>query len=319
MLKSTVEEMNQIFDIIESYDSIVIFGHMNPDGDCVGSVMGLRAQLRQLFPNKKIYGVGTHPKYLPSYLEESDDVSDEIIKNSLAIMVDLSDLERVEDQRIHTAKEIVCFDHHIASKGKDYGFPVYRDTLAPSATYVLTKCLLERYHVINDEAAMYFYLGLVTDTGRFQFDSQPETMEVAALLLSHHVDYKRMYRELYKQTSRDLKYRAFIYNNYAFNGKVTYCVVRKEDYQKLGLTSNEASGKVNLLSMLDNHPMWVTFTQQEDDVIRVEFRSDGTYNVQIVAKQFGGGGHLAASGAKLTTFDDVDKVLEAMNKLEVLD
>ncbi len=308
------EEREQVFSALEKADSIVIFGHKNPDGDCVGSVLGMKHALNALFPEKKVYAVGTHPAYLP-VTEESDDVSDETIENSLALMVDLSDLDRVEDQRILKAPSIVCIDHHM--KQYDVSFPIVRDEKAPSATFIIAKCLMLRYGKIpTSQCASYLYMGLVTDSGRFQYDAEPETLEVAGKLVSYGVDYKSMYNALYRQSSLDLKYRSIIYQNFKFDGLVTYCLMDKKTYQELGLTQNEASGKVNLLSMLDDHPIWAFFTEQEDGTIRVELRSNGKYNVQKVATQFSGGGHLAASGCRLETFDRVQEVLDALNKAE---
>lgn len=309
------KEIEEIFTKLEKAESIVIFGHKNPDGDCVGSVEGMKDALLTLFPNKKVYSTGTHPKYLEDLFPSVDDVSLETIHNSLALMVDLSDIDRVEDQRIREAKEIVCIDHHM--KQYDLPFPVLRDEKAASATLIIAKCLLKRYGKIPSlNCATYLYIGLITDSGRFQFDSKEETFEVAKELVSCGVDYNHVYSILYSQTSTELKYRSIIYQNFKFSGLVTYVCITKEMYQQLNLTSNEASGKVNLLSLLDNHPMWVTFTEQEDGIIRVELRSDGHYNVQKVALQFNGGGHIPAAGCRLTSFDDVDKVLLAMNNAE---
>lgn len=307
--------LERIFETIESYPSIVIFGHKNPDGDCVGSVMGLKEELNFLFPDKKVYAVGTHPSYLPSFVKPSDEVDDTTIKSSLAIMVDLSDLDRVEDRRILDAKEIVCFDHHL-KQDKPYDFLCYREEEAPSATFILAKVFLDHYKVLTPLAASYFYLGLVTDTGRFQFDSSPETLQMAGKLVSLGVDYKTIYNELYQQTSRDLKYRAFIYNHYRFSGKVTYVVVHKDDYLSLGMNSNQAAGKVNLLSLLDHHPIWVSFLEQEDGKIRVEYRSNGHFNVQKTATEFGGGGHFSASGCQMDDFSKVEDILKSLNLLE---
>lgn len=310
--------LNQIFEKIEAYDSIVIFGHVNPDGDCVGSVLGLKHALRELFPQKKVYGVGTHPSYLPEGLEKADEVDDGTVASSLAILVDLSDLARIEDQRILTAKEIVCFDHHVADKDS-YPFPVYREEEAPSATYILAKVLLQRYGRIPASAAPELFLGLVTDTGRFQYDGEPHTMEMAGRLVSCGVDYRQLYRELYRQHSKDLHYRAFVYDHFHFEGKVTYCFVSKADWTRLGLTQQEAGGKVNLLSLLDGHPIWAFFTEQEDGIVRCELRSDGTYDVQAVAKLFGGGGHIPAAGCKVESFQkamDVVKALDQARKVE---
>lgn len=308
------KEEKIVFEEIEKAPSVVFFGHKNPDGDCVGSVMGMKHAIKEIFPDKKVYGVGTHPSYLPRFVEKADEVSDETIKNSLAVMVDLSDLDRVEDQRIRFAKKIVCVDHHIKSSEVD--FPVYRVEDAPSATLVLTKCLLDFYHYIPKSAAPYLFLGLITDSGRFQFDSEPETFEIAKKLVETGIDYKSIYRDLYRQKSQDLRFRSFVYSHFKFDGIVSYVEIHKEDYLPLGMSENDAGSKVNLISLLDDHPIWISFCENLDGTIRVEFRSDGTYDVQKLAVKFGGGGHLAASGCRLSSFNQVRDVLKAANKAE---
>lgn len=306
-------EREAVFAALEEAESIVIFGHKNPDGDCVGSVMGMKHALKTLFPQKKIFAVGTHPTYLPRFIEPSDIVDDETIQNSLALMVDLSDLDRVEDQRIRTAKSIVCIDHHV--KQYEQPFPVLRDENAASCTAIITRCLILRYGKIpSKESALYLYMGLMTDSGRFQYDSRPETLETAIELIKTGIDTNALYSELYRQNSRDLRYRSVIYSNFKMDGKVCYVCITKDMYEPLGLSDNEASGKVNLLSLLDDHPMWAAFTEQSNGTIRCELRSNGHYNVQQVAVCFNGGGHVPAAGCRLTTFDDVQKVVDRMNE-----
>ena len=187
------KETAEVFSKIEQAESIVLFGHANPDGDCVGSVLGMKKALLTLFPDKKVYGVGTRPSNL-KFIEPSDDVSDDVIRNSLAVMVDLSGMARVEDQRIHLAKDIVCIDHH--EKSEPFDYPIIRDTDAPSCTYVITKCLLNRYHTIPKEAADFLFLGLVTDTGRFQFYYDEETFSIAATLVKAGANPQALYNRL---------------------------------------------------------------------------------------------------------------------------
>lgn len=310
------DEINlpRIFRKIEEASSIVIFGHVNPDGDCVGSVLGLKAELNYLFPDKKVYGVGSRPSYIPDIIPEEDEVSEEIIRDSLAILVDLNNFGRVEDQRARKAKDCVCFDHHIL----DYEppFPVYHDDKAPSATYVIYKAFKKKYNCISLEAATCFYLGLVTDTDCFRLDSEPSTLETASELVSLGVDYRSLYDGLYAQSSAELKFRSYVYSHLSFYKKVTYCLVHKEDYRNLGLKDSEVGEKADLLQRVDSHPLWVLFTEMEDGHVRVEFRSNGHYDVQKVAKAFGGGGHLAASGTSQPDFSKVNEILEAVNELK---
>jgi bifunctional oligoribonuclease and PAP phosphatase NrnA len=309
----TDNEINPVFSEIEKAKSIVIFGHVNPDGDCVGSVLGLRNALRMIFPEKKVYGLGSRPKFL-SFIQPSDDIDEDTIKNSLIVMVDLSGMDRVEDQRIRLNDHIVCIDHH--EKSEEFPYPIIRDVSAPSATFVIAKCLMQRYHFIPKEASTYLYLGLVTDSARFQYYSDSETFAVAKLLVESGADTSYVYDNLYVQTEKSLRFKAFAYSAFKFDGIVSYYMVKRNDYLQLGLNEQEAGCQVNLIAMLENHPIWAEFCELESGKIRVELRSNGKYNVQKVAVQFGGGGHIPASGCSLDSFDDVPKVLVALNNAE---
>jgi bifunctional oligoribonuclease and PAP phosphatase NrnA len=312
-MKYFEKEIDEVFSKIEEADSIVIFGHVNPDGDCVGSVLGLRNALRVLFPNKKIYGVGSHPSFV-NFVETSDNVDDETIKNSLCVMVDLSGMNRVEDKRILLTDNLVCIDHH--EKSDEFNHPIVRDTNAPSATYVIAKCLMERYRKIPKEASTLLFLGLVTDSGRFQFYSDKDTFEVASMLVEAGADYSYVYNHLYVQSAKDLRFKSFVYSNFQFSGMVSYFIVHKSDYLPLGLNEQEAGCMVNLVSLLEGKPIWAEFCELENGKIRVELRSNGHYNVQKVAVKFGGGGHIPASGCQLDSLTMVPEVLKALNEAE---
>ncbi|MCR4699188.1 MAG: bifunctional oligoribonuclease/PAP phosphatase NrnA [Bacilli bacterium] len=307
------KEVNEVFSRIEAADSIVIFGHKNPDGDCVGSVLGLKYGLQGIFPEKKIYGVGSRPSFI-GFMDKSDEVDDETIKNSLCVMVDLSDVERVEDQRIKLTDNIVGIDHHEASE--PFSHPLVRDSKAPAATFIIAKILLERYGRIPAKAATPLFLGLITDSGRFQFDSSKETFRIAGELVEAGADFRWCYNNLYIQSSKDLRFRSYVYSNFKFDDKVAYFCVPRKAYLELNMTEQEAGCKVNLISLLDNHPLWCCFTELESGKIRVELRSNGKYNVQKVAVKFGGGGHIPASGCQLDSFDQVQDVINAMNQAE---
>ena len=95
-----------ILEKIEKYNSIVIFGHTNPDGDCYGSQMALRRALQLHYPNKKIYAVGSGVHRFFKMLGRMDVVSEKVIEQSLAILVDGNDLPRMEDRRIKIAKDL---------------------------------------------------------------------------------------------------------------------------------------------------------------------------------------------------------------------
>ena len=97
---------------IKENDVITIFGHVIPDGDCYGSELGLKNAILENYPNKKVYALGSGlPKFFP-LVGDMDKVEDEVIKSSLAIIVDTANLSRIEDQRYSLAKDIIKIDHH---------------------------------------------------------------------------------------------------------------------------------------------------------------------------------------------------------------
>ena len=104
----------KILEKVKDAKSIVVFGHENPDGDCYGSQVGLKEAILASWPDKKVYITGSGLPFLFSRLGEMDVVSDEIIENSLAFIVDFNIISRSEDKRISTAKEFVKIDHHIS-------------------------------------------------------------------------------------------------------------------------------------------------------------------------------------------------------------
>ena len=92
----------EIADAIREADSIVIVGHIRPDGDCYGSQLGLKDAILSNFPEKKVYCVGTGMPIFFDYIGKMDEVSDDVVKNSLGIIVDLNELYRCEDQRVYS-------------------------------------------------------------------------------------------------------------------------------------------------------------------------------------------------------------------------
>lgn len=313
-MEYTKEALKTVMEPILEADSIILFGHVNPDGDCLGSTLGMRHALKELFPNKKVYAVGSHPAYLEKLLEPSDVLTEDIYRSSLALIVDVSSPNRIEDKNYELCPKKVCFDHHIASD--EVSFPVFRDEEAPSCTYVLAKSLKTWFGKIPSSAAYYLFLGLVTDTGRFQYDSKPETFALAAELVSYGVDYRDVYNKLYVQTSKGIKFRSYVYSHFIQDGNVSYVLVPKEAYQSLGIEANEASSQVNLLAGIDGKPLWAEFAEQPDGSIRVELRGNGHYNVQKAAIAFGGGGHFSASGCRLDSFDKAKEVVAFLNGLK---
>lgn len=302
-----------VWNKIKEYDSIVIYGHVNPDGDCYGSELGLKRAILDAFPNKKVYAVGTGYPRLYSLVGELDKVDDEVIKSSLSIVVDTSNQERIEDQRYKMGLDVIKIDHHIAQE--HFGNPELLETERISCTEVIAKMLLENNVTISKEAALPLFLGLVTDSGRFLYQPiSKETYQIAGVLADTGIDCNALYDALYEVDEKLLRLKGFIFTNYRKTKEnVAYLVLSKEDLRKLNVDYNLGASQVNSIANIKGCPAWVFFSESESGLVRVEFRSKDI-NVQEIASKFGGGGHHHASGCRLDALEDYKYVLEALDK-----
>ena len=161
----------QILDEIKQNDSIIIVRHVRPDGDCIGSSFGLREILKASFPDKKIYSVGDGmPEYL-GFLGKEDNISEDIYKESLVIVVDTATSKRIASPLYNQGKKVIKIDHHIPVD--DYGYINYVREDYPACCQIIADLALTFPSdlVLNEQAAKCLYTGLVTDTGRFRFRS----------------------------------------------------------------------------------------------------------------------------------------------------
>lgn len=301
-----------IISKIEQYDSIVIFGHLNPDGDCYGSQIALRNILRDKYPSKKIYSVGSGLKKFFDILGEMDEVSDETIAHSLAILLDANDLDRAEDKRIKTALDFAKIDHHIDTFTFTEG-PEIIDDKATSTCELVYRLAKENNFNINLIAASALYLGMMTDTARFQFANNFVRMfEIARDLCSLGVDPVLLNKTNNLVPEASLSIKSFIYSHVIKDERgIIYAVATKEEREQLGVTSAQIAGNTSLLSYVNNYPIWLIISETDIGGMQVEMRSS-IYNVQRIAVHFGGGGHTFAAGFTIKEFKQeiIDELLD---------
>ena len=304
----------KIWEKIKENDVITIFGHVIPDGDCYGSELGLKNAILENFPNKKVYALGSGlPKFFP-LVGEMDKVEDEVIKSSLAIIVDTANLSRIEDQRYSLAKDIIKIDHHLLQD--HFGEPevIINDKI--SCTQIIGDMLMSLNIPFGKATALPLFLGLVTDSGRFLYQPIPENAyRVAGALSATGIDVQSLYDLLYEVDEKILRFRGYIYCNYkkTKNG-VIYLTIPKEVVNEYGLDYNTCASLVNSVSGIKGSPIWVFFSEADNGLVRVEFRSKGV-PVQPTAVKFGGGGHVQAAGCRLDTLEDYKYVVEELDRV----
>ena len=237
-------------------------------------------------------------------LGTTDIIDDSIIKGSLAIVVDGNDLPRMEDQRITTAKAWIKFDHHVDVGSFTEGEFVV-DEEANSCCSIIARMIEELNLPLNETIASALYLGILTDTGRFQFvKDYPETFKQVAWLCENGANPTEINRILSITDESSLAFKGYVYSHYQKTKAGTiYLSISKEVLVKYGLTAGKAGSMVNLISNLKGYPVWAFFCENEDGSCHGEFRSNGPA-VQPIAVKHGGGGHLQAAGATIPQFND---------------
>ena len=285
-----------IISKIEQYDSIVIFGHLNPDGDCYGSQIALRNILKTRYPEKKIYCVGSGLKKFFDILGKMDVVSDEIIAQSLAIVLDSNDINRLEDQRAWKARDFAKIDHHIDTYTFHEGPEVIDDT-ATSTCELIYRFAKENNFEIDLIAGSALYLGMMTDTARFQFANNFVRMfEIARDLCDLGVDPILLNKTNNLVPEISITIKSFIYSHVKKDKRgIIYAVATKKDREQLGVTSAQICANTSLLSYVTGYPVWLVASETDNGGMQVEMRSS-TFDIQKIATHFGGGGHTFAAG-----------------------
>ena len=306
----------ELLKLVEEHDSIVIFGHPFPDGDCYGSQIGLRDVLRLNYPNKKVYAVGTGLRRFFKLISPMDNISEEVIKKSLAVLVDGNDLGRMEDSRVYKAKAFMKIDHHMENFKFTEG-PFVLDTDANSTAELIVQFIQECKWKVNPTICNALYLGIVTDSGRFQFvEDYAKTFKEVGWLCKNGADPFVIDRILNVTNTAALKFKGYVYTHYRMTEHgVIYLTFKKDILHRLHVSSAKAGTMVNLLNNVLGYPVWAFFCENDDGTSHSEFRSNGPA-VQPVAAKYGGGGHLHAAGVTLPNLnkETVDMLLDDLDQ-----
>lgn len=307
--------ISKAFDAIKKHDVIVIHRHQNPDGDAMGSQLGLKRVLQTNFPDKKVYAVGDNAGRF-SFMEGSvmDEISDDVYKGALAIVLDTSAKSLISDDRYALAETAIRIDHHIFVE--DIADIDIDDTSFESCCGLVTYLLREWGLTIDSRAAQALYTGIVTDSGRFYYDAtSPRTLALASFLLEKGFNPADIYSNLYVDTYENVKKRAQFVLSIRFTpDNVAYSYSDAQRVRELDMEPQSISrGFVNTMVDLKGVDAWVNFTECEQGVL-CEIRSKNL-NINQIAVAHGGGGHLKASGATLKDKQEAMQVLEELNAL----
>lgn len=306
-------EFDLLYQKIKEYDKIIIFGHKRPDGDCYGSLNGLKDIIKSTFPKKVVYCVTDHVEYL-AFLGKMDIIEDQEFEGALAIVCDTSTRERIGDQRYKLCKEIIKIDHHIILD--NYGAINIVDENIAATSLLITRFLLSNKELkISLTGATALFTGTVTDTSNFrQRGVNLETFYLAGTLLEYGVDVEAIDKNLSAESLRTIKLKSYIYRSLKVtkNGFV-YAKIRKGIIKYYNVTFDEAAGLVNLLGNIKECPVWALFIEYPKE-IRVRLRSNGP-DINEIAEKYGGGGHQKAAGASVKNWLKTKSIIKDADAL----
>ncbi|NPA79844.1 MAG: bifunctional oligoribonuclease/PAP phosphatase NrnA [Thermotogae bacterium] len=302
--------MKRTAEFVGSHDRVVVVSHIRPDGDAVGSVLGLTNFLKgagiEAYPVLK-HGVPTVFSFVPG----ADEVLTTLPEGDLYILVDASDWERTGFPKPDAP--VVRFDHHLT--GERYSQYDLLDEEAPSATSLILRFLREwNEEGIDVDVALPLYVGLLTDTGSFKNREGTRAFEDALYLVGRGVNPRKVAElifrekpiEMYRLLSLALKTLRVVED-----GKVAYMVVRREFFEEVGATREHSEGFVEYPLSVRGVVVAMKVEWDPDGYWKVGLRSkDGGPNVAAIAEKFGGGGHYFSAGCRL--FGTEEEVIAAL-------
>ena len=304
-----------VLQAIKAYNKIIIHRHNRPDGDAMGSQLGMKHLILENFPEKTVYIVGDAPGYF-GFMEgaQIDQIPDSEYQGALAIILDSASRHLISDDRYTLAAKTVRIDHHIFCE--EIADIEVVDTSFESCCGMVAEFASECGLRLNPLAAKSLYTGMVTDSGRFRYDgTTSRTFRLASLLMEQKFDTNALFRDLYADDFASKQLKAKFILKIQFSPKnVAYIYTSLEEFNALNTdTFTVSRAMVNTMADIRGVDIWVNFTETEKGVL-CELRSS-KYNINPIAVKYGGGGHQKASGA---TVADKETAMAMLRDLDAM-
>jgi len=325
------EDINRFRTEIDQLEgTIVLVPHINPDGDAIGSVLGLCAILKNAGKQVVVISPNHFPEFL-KWMKDSSEVvvyvnarekAEKIIQQAeMLICLDFNHLSRTGEMKDHIDAfrgKKVMIDHHPYPQGfasPEFSHPDYSST-AELVFHVVKAMGYEQY--VDQDAAECLFCGIMTDTGSFDYNvSDPQTFKTVSELLTFGVNPEDIHGRVYDNYSADrLKLMGYCLSECMevfpeYHAAVMY--LSNETKKRFNYQKGDNEGFVNMpLSIKGIH--FSAFFTENDDQIKASFRSKGEFAVnEFATAHFGGGGHRNAAGGEV--FASLDETLDRFRKL----
>jgi len=304
-MKSYPKVIDRILEVIREHKTFCIVGHIRPDGDCVGSQLALAIALKNA--GKKVTCWNEDPipdkyKFLdPDGLLERPKPGQEF---DCVIATDCASFQRLGNagKCSLNRKILINIDHH--ESNPRYGDVNWVSAREPSCGELIYRLLKAAHWPITKPIADNLFAAVSTDTGSFQYSTtRPGTFHTGAELVTRGADLAKICDEVYQSyplsRARLLRH---LYNKFKLtdNDRIAYLWLKKKDFSRTGAESNDTEGLIDHIRAIKPVVVACVFEELEPELTRISLRSKSPrVNVNEVAAQFGGGGHMAAAGARI--------------------
>ncbi len=313
-------DFKKLLELIEQNDSIVLFHHIFPDPDTLGSCKAMGEWLKLNFPKKRIYyAYEEKPEVLNDLpvVMEYENPSIDVAKKSLGIIFDTPVTTRISNADLfQQCKLTIKIDHHVFySEISDYSF----SESTKSSTCEIVGDFFRNYedkYAVSTEALEALFTGIVTDTNRFLNPNlTASTFEISAWILKHNIDFAKVYRNTYDSSANELKLKAYILKNINVKKRIASIFLPNEVIAKYEVPYHIAKENVYLLNNIKNVDFIVFCTyDDESQNYKISLRSN-KIPINEIAKKYGGGGHKLACGVKtksLEVFEQIKRDIEVL-------
>ena len=293
--------------VIKKSDEIIIFSHINPDGDTLGSMIAL-AKLIELnigkTPTAVIIGKTPETYSFMNFIDEckSNTEIDKTKKYELAVAVDIAAKDRMFDMQdvYFNAQTTVNIDHHITNN--NYGNINIVDGEASSAGEVVYGIVKALNWKLDKEIAELLYVAILTDTGGFRFENtNPKVFSYASELVEAGANPSVLYKKCYESKPKAMALlNAYAIQNAIFkeNDKIAYTIITKDDMKNFNAKSDYTEGISEALRQITSTEVSMLLKESENQTTKVSLRSKNI-KVAKIAEMFGGGGHHFAAGCTI--------------------
>ena len=309
--------MTGLREIAQGANTILIAGHLRPDGDCVGAAAAAYLYLKKIYPEAQISAYVEKVPEVYRFLDPEHSIFVEKLPEGpvdLFLSLDSSTKDRLgEAERLFdTAGRTACIDHHVSNLG--YARENFVEAGSSSACEVLYGLMEEE--LIDTRIAEAIYIGIIMDTGVFRYsNTSKKTMEIAGSLMEKGVPFWKYIDECFYQrtyTQTQLLGRTLLTSMRLMEGRVIVATVTRRMLEFYGAQTEDIEGIIDQLRVTQGVEVARLLQEIDDQQYKVSMRSNTFVDVSKIAVYFGGGGHVKAAGCTMrgSLHDVVNNITE---------